>query len=117
MINANQELTADQAVELFKGGEKVIMCEYRFGKAERVNYRDKATGKPASFANIRHTVEVGDSSFLVSERVPDDYKVEEFKPRIPKGAKCLLNFDRFMVQSGVGQFSGVLVPIKEKAVR
>jgi hypothetical protein len=37
MVNIVNEIKAEQAVEKFKGGEKVILCEYRLGKAERIN--------------------------------------------------------------------------------
>jgi len=111
MNSPNTPLTEDQAVEMFKRGEKVILAEYRFGKAEHIKYRDKKTGQPASFTTVRHTVEVGDASFLVSERVPEGFKVEEFHSDIPKGARVLLKFEKFTVQNGIGQWAGVVVPV------
>ena len=98
--------TMADAVKAFQAGEKVILCEARFSKCETINYRDKKTGQAASFTQIRHTVEIGEAAFLVSERPPEGFKPETFKPEILKGTKCLLRFDRFMVDKGVGQFSG-----------
>jgi hypothetical protein len=105
------EMTIEQAVEAFKNGEKLMLCEYRHGKAERIKYRDKVSGKAAEFVTIRHTVEVGNDSFIVGERVPDDFKEADYKPSIAKGSRCALKFERFQVQNGVGQFSGILLPI------
>ena len=110
MDNKANQITLDEAVELFKVGDKIIVCEYRLGKAERINYRDKVTQKAAHFVTVRHSIEIGDSAFIVSERVPDDFDEKAFKPSITKGTKCVLRFDRFAVANGVGQFSGTLVP-------
>lgn len=107
----SKTITMPQAIDLFKAGEKVILCEARFSKAEIINYRDKKTQQPASFTQIRHTVEIGDAAFVVSERPPEGFKPETFKQEIPKGTKCVLRFDRFLIDKGVGQFSGTLTPL------
>lgn len=104
----------EQAVDLFKNGERVILCEYRFGKGETINYRDKKTGAAASFSTIRHTIEIGTDAYIVSERAPENFKPEEYKPAITKGSRCLLKYDRFFVEKGVGQFSGSLQPVVAK---
>lgn len=111
------QITLDEAVELFKGGDKLIVCEYRLGKAERINYRDKVTQKAAQFVTVRHSIEIGDSAFVVSERVPDDFDEKAFKPTITKGTKCVLRFERFAVANGVGQFSGTLIPLVNRPGR
>ena len=112
-----KEMTLDEAVEGFKQGAKLLLCEYRHGKAERVRYRDKVTGKAAEFVTVRHTIEVGSDTFLVTERVPDDFDEVGYRPAIAKGARCVLQFDRFEVRNGVGQFVGRLIPIVVKASR
>jgi len=114
---SEQTVTMEQAVESFKRGEKVLLCEYRFGKGERIKYRDKVTQKAAEFATIRHTVEVGDSSFIVGERAPENFDENAYKSPIAKGTKCLLRYERFTVTSGVGQFSGTLVPVVDRPGR
>ncbi|MCO5053687.1 MAG: hypothetical protein M9920_15520 [Verrucomicrobiae bacterium] len=104
-------LTLEQAVEKFKAGDRILIGEYRFGKAETINYLDKLTRKPSSFTAIKHTVEVGNDAFHVSERVPEGFSIESWAPPMAKGTKCLLQFDRFAILNGVGQFSGTVVPL------
>lgn len=107
-------MTLDQAVEKFKNGARILIGEYRHGKCETINYRDKQTQKPASFTSVRHTVEIGEDSFLISERVPDTFDSTQWAQPVPKGTKCIVNFDKFQVLNGVGQFSGFVVPLLDK---
>ena len=106
-----KEMTMKEAQDLFLKGEKILLCDYRFGKAEVINYRDKTDGKAKSFTTVRHTIEIGDASYQVSERVPEGFDAANYKPTISKGQRCVLLFDRFAVQSGVGQFGGTIVPV------
>jgi len=100
------------AVAAFLSGQRVALVEYRFGKAETVHYRDKQTGKAAEFTSIRHTVEGPEGSYILTERVADGFKADEWKPEIAKGTRCLLKFSRYMEEKGVGQFSGTLEVVK-----
>jgi hypothetical protein len=109
-----KEITMDQAVEQFKSGSRMLLGEYRHGKVETINYRDKTSGKPASFTSVRHTVEIGDDSFLISERVPDNFDQSQWSPPCVKGRRCVVKFDKFTVQNGVGQFGGTVLPLAEK---
>jgi len=104
----------EQAVERFKTGARILLGEYRHGKCETINYRDKTTGKPASFTGIKHSVEVGEETFLISERVPDGYDVLSFVQPCVKGSRCVVTFDKFTITSGVGQFSGTVSPLVAK---
>lgn len=108
-----KSLTLDEAVEKFKTGARILLGEYRHGKCETINYRDKQTGKPASFTAVRHTVEIGDDSFLVSERVPDNFEISTWSPPVRKGSRVLVQFDKFQVVNGVGQFGGTVIPLAE----
>jgi len=107
-------VTLDQAVELFKSGARIILGEYRHGKCEVVNYRDKTTGKPSSFTSVRHNVEVGTDTFVISERVPEGFNIAAWVQPVPKGKRCVLTFDSFKVQNGVGQFGGTVAALAEK---
>lgn len=104
-------LTLKQSVEKFQNGERILIGEYRFGKAETIKYLDKLTRKPSSFTSVKHTVEIGSESFQISERVAEGFDVSSFTAPMPKGAKCVVLFDRFTIQNGVGQFSGTVVPL------
>jgi len=114
IIQNMKPITLEQAVEKFKAGSRILVGEYRHGKCETINYRDKQSGKPASFTSVRHTVEIGEDSFLISERVPDNFNVAEWLPPVPKGKRCVITFDKFLVANGVGQFNGTVVQLAEK---
>jgi hypothetical protein len=109
-----KQITLEQAVEKFKGGARILIGEYRHGKCETINYRDKQTQKPASFTAVRHTVEIGEDSFLISERVPDNFDSNQWSPPAPKGSKVVITFDKFQVANGVGQFGGTVTPLAAK---
>jgi len=110
-----KSISIEQAVELFKGGARILLGEYRQGKCETINYRDKTTGKPSSFTSVRHTVEIGEDSFLISERVPDGFDVLQWAKPCAKGTRCVVNFNKFQVQNGVGQFEGTVTPLVASA--
>jgi len=101
-------VTESQALAMFKAGQPVVLVEYRFGKCETINWRDKTTKEAASFTQVRHTVELADGSFTVAERVPDNFVAADWVQSIVKGSRCLLKFSRFIVEKGVGQFQGEL---------
>jgi len=107
-----QNITESEAVALFKAGQPVVLVEYRFGKCETINWRDKTTKQAASFTQVRHTVELADGSFTVAERVPDNFDASTWTQTIAKSTKCLLKFNRFIIEKGVGQFSGELFVIQ-----
>jgi hypothetical protein len=104
-------ITIPDALKAFQSGEKVHIVELRHSKAETINYRDKKTGQPASFTQIRHSIELGDTPALVGERVPDGFKPDEFKQSMSKGTKCLLRYDSCMIDKGVNHYSGTLQPL------
>jgi len=55
-----------------------IFCvgEYRLGKPDLITYRDKLSGKSASFKQVVHSVEAGDIVIAVQERLADDVNLE-----------------------------------------
>jgi len=108
------QLTTTQAVEKFKNGERVIIGEYRHGKAETINYRDRETGKAATFTAVRHTVEIGNDAFIVSERVPDGFDTAKWTPPAAKGQRVLLSFTGFQVRGGIGTFYGTVQTLADK---
>jgi len=104
-------ITQADAVKSFLAGEKVQVVEFRSSKAETINYRDKVTGKPMAFSQIRHSVEIGDSPAVVSERTPEGFNASEYRPSLTKGTKCLLRFDSCTVEKGITHFNGTLQSI------
>jgi len=82
--------TSDIIATLAKGG-CFILGEYRGGKAETINYRDKVTTKTASFSAIGHNIETGNEAVVLQERVPDGADISKFVPPFKKGQQVLVH--------------------------
>lgn len=76
-----------------KAGAFLAIGEYRHSKAEMINWRDKTSGRPMSAPVLRHTVEFGDQTVAVSERVPDGTKIEDIHVPFQKGDAVVLEVE------------------------
>lgn len=104
-------MTLADAVKAFQAGEKVLLVEVRNSKAEVINYRDKVTQKPMSFAQIRHAIEICDGTAVVGQRVPEGFNPETYSSGMPKGSKALLRYDSCTMEKGITHFNGTLHPV------
>jgi len=92
-------------------GAVVVIVEFRKSQAERINWRDKSTGKAMTAPILRHTVETDRDVLVVSERVPENFDVENFKSEYAKGQKCLLSITELATERGLMTVRGELTPI------
>lgn len=97
-----------ELVDKILAGAFVAAGEYRGGKAEKIAWRDEKTGKRLEAIAVRHVVEIGPETVMVQERTSDDYKLEDFRPKFPKGTRVVLELASLSVIRGVKQASGVL---------
>lgn len=95
-------------VQKIKAGQMLALGEYRHSKAEMLNWRDKTTGRAMSAPILRHTVEFGDNSVSVSERVPEGTKLEDIKISFVKGQVVVLHIDEVSRNLGMVSARGVL---------
>lgn len=73
----------EQVLQLIKSGNFATLGEYRFSKAEMINWRDKTNGQARSAPMLRHTVELGADSIAVNEPLPTSIqKVEDIPPQM-----------------------------------
>jgi len=95
-----------------RAGNFLAVGEYRHGKAEMLNWRDKQTGRAMSAPILRHTVEFGETgnttSVAVSERVPDGTKLEDIKIAFVKGELVVLQFEELSRNLGLVSSRGML---------
>jgi len=91
-----------------RSGEFLAVGEYRHSKSEMLNWRDKQTGRAMSAPILRHTVEFGDSSVAVSERVPEGTKLEDIKIPFVKGELVVLAFEELTRNLGLVSSRGKL---------
>lgn len=90
-------------------GQFVAIGEYRHSKAEMLNWRDKQTGRAMSAPVLRHTVEFGDTSVAVSERLPESVtKIEDIKIEFKKGETVVLHIDELTRNLGLVSARGRL---------
>lgn len=69
-------MTKEQLVKKLEAGGIFMVGEYRLGKPDLITYRDKLTGKGASFKQVVHSVEAGDVVVAIQERLPDETDLE-----------------------------------------
>lgn len=93
-------MTKDKAMSGFLAGELLCIGEYRMSEASIVDYRDKTTGKPASFPSIKHTVEFGRRSVTVQDRAPEGFRVEGFVEPFKKGQHVICHVSDWFLEKG-----------------
>jgi len=104
-------MTKTEAVKLIEAGAFIVLGEYRMSQSEMLNWRDKTNGKPMSAPILRHTVEVGNRSIAVNERVPDGTKLEEIVVNFKKGDVVALHLDEMTANKGLVSCRGRLEKI------
>jgi len=75
----------DKLIEKILAGGIFAVGEFRTSKAEKVDYKDKVTGKSASFSYLLHGIETGNEVFNLRERLPDGAKVDGYVAPFKKG--------------------------------
>lgn len=103
-------MTEKEFLQRARAGEFVTVGEYRHSKKEMINWRDKQTGRPMTAPVLRHTVECGDNSVTVSERLPDTVQNLEQVPPVPwtKGEMVALLFEGLSKEKGLLTAQGKL---------
>lgn len=93
-----------------RAGEFLAVGEYRHSKCETINWRDKQTGRAMTAPVLRHTVEFGDQSVAVSERLPDNITKEEEVPPVKwkKGQLVVLRITELTRNLGLVSARGEL---------
>lgn len=100
-----------KALEDWQGGEFVLVGEYRMSKAEVIAWRDKQTGVAKEAPMLRHTVEFGQVSAQVAERVPEGAKIESLSVPFTKGDKVACYLSELMTMKGQVSMRGKLVKL------
>lgn len=100
--------TQNQILAHIEKGDFATLGEYRMSKAEMLSWRDKQTGQARSAPVLRHTVEVGDKSITVNERVPDNTKLEDIRIPHHKGDPVVLVITELAIDRGIVSCRGTL---------
>lgn len=104
-------MTLSEASKLFLAGGRLLVGEYRSSKAENITWRDKQSGKPMHAATLRHIVECGGDSVVVSDYLPDGQTAEGYKPPFTKGQPVIISVTSIQVDKGLvscrGQMSAL----------
>ena len=84
-------MTRQEVHEMVDGGGEARIGEFRFSKADTIQWRDKADGKAKTMPTLKHTVEFGNESVDVAERVGDDFNPSTYvQSTFLKGEKVVL---------------------------
>lgn len=81
-------------------GNPVMVVEYRASEPEVVRFRNKETGSQEEIKKLTHTVEAGNTSFKVSERVNGDFHPENYQSPFKKGTICVLHIESYSRDKG-----------------
>jgi hypothetical protein len=86
---------------LSRGGA-VLLGEFRGGKAERINYTDKKTGKAAHFNRVANSFEVGPAAeqVRVTERLADNVDVDKHTVPYKKGQHFAIEVEGITIDKG-----------------
>jgi len=92
-------------------GERLLVGDYRLGKAEAITYRDKS-GKTANAVVLRHTLECGNDVIAVSVFADDSVKAETWKPPFAKGTKVVVRLESLVIDKGTITVRGDIQPLE-----
>jgi hypothetical protein len=104
-------MSPSAARAFWESGQFCALCEYRLSKAELLIWRDKTNGSSRSAPILRHTVECGQVSVTVTERVGDSVRIEDIRVPFSKGEACLLVLTELKTERGVISARGQLVKL------
>jgi len=113
--NTQTERNIMKKVEILPALEKggmFCLGEYRGGKAETINYRDKLTGKAASFSQIGHNLESGNDMFVLQERMPEGADIRAFIPPFKKGDRIFVKLETVERVQGFLRATGTMFPVE-----
>jgi len=98
------------AHKAFEAGSRLVVCEYRSSRVDHIEWRDKTTGKAMQADLLRHTVEMGNTTLSVAQRLPENADPHKFAASFPikKGDKCVLHFTQWRVEKGATSATGEL---------
>jgi len=105
-------MNASETLKLLERGGIYCLGEYRGGKAETVNYRDKLTGKSAAFSSIAHHIESGNDMLVVQERVPEGSDTSKFTPPYKKATRILVKVETLERIQGFLRATGSMSPVE-----
>jgi len=103
----------NEIMKELENGQAFVIGEYRGGKLDRVQYKDKKTGVDAVFTKITHRVEIGENAVEVVESTKGrkDSELLDWKPTIAKGTRVAVKIEPNF-QFGTLTFNGLPVPVK-----
>lgn len=104
-------MTQQEAVSRWMDGELLAIGEYRMSRAEMLNWRDKTNGQARSAPMLSHTIECGNISLTVAERIPDNVKLDDLKIPWSKGQKVVVHFNQLTTEKGLVSARGSLDPL------
>lgn len=93
--------------------DRLCIVEYRTVKPDDRDWRDPATGRVLSFANVRHGVESGADQVTVIERMPEGTKAADAKVPFKKGDLCVLAIRTLVEVKGEHTATGTLEPLTQ----
>jgi len=101
----------EQVQKLMQGGGVFAIGEFRKSKLENVKYRDKQTGKMAEFNSHVHTIETGEDTIFVQDRIEDGTDPHTLKPPFPKGVKVIVGITTLERVQGFLRATGTMSAI------
>jgi hypothetical protein len=96
------EKDANRALALLGEGKVVMIGEFRGGKAERIDYTDRKSGKRTHFNRIAHAFEVGAQAeqVRVTERMDDEADTSKYQVPFKKGDRMLIVVESIDIDKG-----------------
>jgi len=105
-------MTNEQLQKKLADGGIFLVGEYRVGKPDLISYRDKLSGKTASFKQVVHSVEAGQMVVAIQERLEDSTDLETgVKLPAKKGDRVLVELETLERIQGFYRARGAIVPL------
>jgi hypothetical protein len=110
-MDTSKPIKMEQAIDLFKKGQQVLLVEYRGSVAETIAWRDRDTQKRMEADILRHNVETVAGPIVVNERMGEGFNASTYVSPYKKGQQVLLHFTDMATSKGVTSARGILQPV------
>lgn len=103
--------SVEDAVKEFLGGSLIAIAEYRSSRAEAIQWRDKDTQNIMHAVTLNHSIEIGNNTILLAERVPNDFKPQDYQSPFLKRQQVLVRIELVTRNKGMTTIYGKLEPL------
>jgi hypothetical protein len=89
-------------------GTPCAVLEYRSTQVDKIEWRDKESGRQQVMKKATHNCEAGTQALAISEMLPENADLTTYKPPFQKGQMVVWEVSKLTMEKGVKRLAGKL---------